>query len=105
MANVTMGHQVMLVNAAEMAKLPADVRSVLTSKFKEWAPKYRQMSEQGDQDARRNLVANKVNLVAPTQEDMTRARSLMQPMWAEWATKRGPVAQRLLDEATRSCAQ
>jgi TRAP-type C4-dicarboxylate transport system substrate-binding protein len=105
MANLTMGHQVMLVNSAEMAKLPADVRNVLTAKFKEWAPKYRQMSEQGDQDARRNLVANKVNLVVPAAADMQRARSLMQPMWKEWATKHGPVAQRLLDDAARSCAQ
>ena len=105
MANLTMGHQVMVVNAAEMAKLPADVRDVLTAKFKEWTPKYRQMSEQGDQDARRNLEANKVKLVVPAAADIQRARALMQPMWAEWASKHGPVAQRLLTDATRSCAQ
>ena len=105
MVNMTMGHQVMLVNAAEMAKLPADVRNVLAAKLKEWGPKYRQMSEQGDQDARRNLLANKVSLVEMTADDRKRVQSMMQPMWAEWAKKYGPVAQRMVDGATKVCAQ
>lgn len=104
MVNMTMGHQVMLVNSAELAKLPADVRNILAAKFKEWAPKYRQMSEEGDQAARRNLLANKVTLVEPTADDRKRAQALMQPMWAEWAKKNGPVAQRLVDESIKSCA-
>lgn len=104
MINVTMGHQVMLVNSAELAKLAPDVRAILTAKFKEWAPKYRQMSEEGDQAARRNLSANKVTLVEPTTEDRQRAKSLMEPMWAEWARKHGDVAQKMLDDASRLCA-
>jgi TRAP-type transport system periplasmic protein len=105
MVNLSMGHQIMFVNSAELAKLPADVRSTLLAKFQEWAPKYRQMSEQGDQDARKNLVANKVSLVEPSADDRRRAQTLMQPMWGEWATKHGPVAQQLLTETTKVCAR
>jgi TRAP-type transport system periplasmic protein len=102
--NMTMGHQVMLVNGQELAKLAPDVRNILTAKFKEWAPKYRQMSEEGDKAARANLVANKVTLVEPTSDDRKRAQAIMQPMWSEWATKHGPVAQELLQDVSRSCA-
>lgn len=104
MVNMTMGHQIMVVNSAELAKLAPDVRDILTAKFKEWGPKFAQMSEEGDQAARRNLVAHKVTLVEPATEDRKRAQALMQPMWGEWAKKHGPVAQRLLDDASRNCA-
>ncbi len=103
MVNLTMGHQVMLVNSAELAKLSADVRDILQAKMREWTPKYRQMSEEGDQAARRNLVANKVTLLEPSADDKRRARDLMQPMWADWAKANGPVAQRLLDGASKAC--
>jgi len=104
MVNMSMGHQVMVVNSAELAKLAPDVRNILNAKFREWAPKFRQMSEEGDQAARRNLVANKVTLVEPTPDDRKHARTLMQPMWTDWAKKFGPVAQRLLDDTARACA-
>ena len=104
MINVTMGHQVMLVNSAELGKLAPDVRAILLAKFKEWAPKYRQMSEEGDQAARRNLASHKVTLVEPSNDDRQRAKSLMEPMWSEWAQKHGTVAQRMLDDASRVCA-
>lgn len=105
MVNMTMGHQVMLVNSAELAKLAPDVRNILIAKFKEWSPKYRQMSEEGDLAARRNLVANKVTLMDPTVDDRRQAQEIMQPMWGEWAKKHGSVAQQLLTDASRSCAQ
>jgi TRAP-type C4-dicarboxylate transport system substrate-binding protein len=94
---------VMLVNSAELGKLSADVRDILQAKMREWTPKYRQMSEDGDQSARRNLVANKVTLVEPSAEDKRRARDLMQPMWADWAKANGPVAQKLLEGASKAC--
>jgi TRAP-type transport system periplasmic protein len=103
MVNMSMGHQVMMVNSAELAKLPPDVRTTLLAKFREWTPKYRQMSEQGDIDARKNLVANKVTLVDPSVDDRRRAQSLMQPMWGEWAKKNGAVAQQLLTEVQKVC--
>jgi TRAP-type C4-dicarboxylate transport system substrate-binding protein len=103
MVNMTMGHQVMLVNAAELAKLPADARSTLLAKMKEYTPRYRKMSEEGDQDARRNLVANKVNLVEPTAEDRMRAQAIMRPMWDAWAKSHGKVGQQLVDGALKAC--
>ena len=103
MVNMTMGHQVMLVNAAELAKLAPDVRATLLAKMKEYAPRYRQMSEAGDQDARRNLVANKVNLVEPTAEDRKRAQAIMRPMWDAWAKSHGKVGQQLVDGAIQAC--
>ena len=104
MVNMTMGHQVMLVNAAEMAKLAPDVRDVLAAKMKEYAPRYRKVSEEGDQEARRNLAANKVTLVEPTADDRKRAQALMRPMWDSWAKSHGAVGQKLLDGAMKSCA-
>lgn len=103
MVNMTMGHQVMMVNSAELQKLPADIRSTLLAKAKEWEPKYRQMSEEGDTSARRNLVANKVNLVEPSSDDRKRAQAVMRPMWDSWSAKHGDVGKRLLDEAMRAC--
>jgi TRAP-type C4-dicarboxylate transport system substrate-binding protein len=103
MVNMTMGHQVMMVNTAELNKLPADVRATLLAKMKEWAPKYRQMSEDGDVAARKNLAANKVALVEPSAEDLQRARTTMRPMWDAWAKKYGPVGQQLFEGAAKAC--
>lgn len=103
MVNMTMGHQVMLVNAAEMDKLPADVRATLQAKMKEYAPRYRQVSESGDQEARRNLAANKVNLVEPSAEDRKRAQAMMRPLWDSWAKTKGPAAQQLLEGTMKAC--
>ncbi|HVF63388.1 MAG TPA: TRAP transporter substrate-binding protein DctP [Casimicrobiaceae bacterium] len=103
MVNMTMGHQVMLVNAAELAKLPPDVRSTLLAKMKEYAPRYRTMSEEGDQNARRNLAANKVNLVEPTADDRKRAQAMMRPMWDSWAKSHGTVGRALVDGAMKAC--
>ncbi len=103
MVNMTMGHQVMMVNGDELARLPADVRSVLVAKAREWAPKYAQMSEEGDTAARKNLVANKVTLVEPDAADMARARALMRPMWDVWANKYGAEGRQLVDGAIKSC--
>jgi len=103
MVNMTMGHQVMLVNAAELAKLAPDVKATLLAKMKEYAPKYRKMSEEGDQDARRNLAANKVNLVEPSVDDRKRAQAIMRPMWDTWAKNHGAVGQQLLDGAIKAC--
>jgi len=103
MVNMTMGHQIMMVNTAALDKLPADVRSTLLAKMKEWAPKYEQMSQQGDVEARKNLAANKVTLVEPTADDIRRTRALMRPMWDEWAKKHGAVGQQLLEGAAKAC--
>jgi TRAP-type transport system periplasmic protein len=103
MVNMTMGHQIMMVNTAELDKLPADVRATLLAKMKEWSPKYEQMSQQGDVEARKNLVANKVTLVEPTADDIRRTRAIMRPMWDSWAKQHGAVGRQLLDGAAKAC--
>lgn len=104
MVNMTMGHQVMMINSAELAKLSPDLRATLQTKLKEWAPKYRQMSEDGDLAARKNLVANKVNLIEPSAEDRKKAQDMMRPMWDAWAKAHGQAGQQLLDGALKSCS-
>ena len=103
MVNMTMGHQMMMINTAELQKLPPDVRTTLLDKAREWAPKYRQMSEEGDTSARKNLVANKVSLIEPTADDRKRAQTTMRPMWDAWAKKYGTVGQQLVDGAMKAC--
>ena len=103
MVNMTMGHQVMMINAGALAKLPAETRSVLLAKAQEWAPKYRVMSERGDVDARRNLQANRVALVEPAADDAQRARTQMRPMWDSWAGKHGDTGKRLLEGSMKAC--
>ena len=104
MVNMTMGHQIMMVNSAELQKLPADVRAIFQAKAAEWAPKYAQMSQDGDNDARKNLVANKVALAEPSAEDRQKAQALMRPMWDKWAEKNGAVGKATLASAMKVCA-
>jgi len=103
MVNMTMGHQMMMVNTAELHKLPPDVQKILLDKAREWEPKYRQMSEEGDTAARKNLLANKVSLIEPSADDRKRAQATMRPMWDAWAKKYGTVGQQLVDGAMKAC--
>lgn len=103
MVNMTMGHQVMMINAGALAKLPADTRAALLATAQQWAPKYRAMSEGGDVDARKNLQANRVSLVEPASEDAQRARVQMRPMWDAWAAKHGDAGKRLLEGSMKAC--
>lgn len=104
MLNFTMGHQVMLVNEEQLRKLPADVRQILLAKAAEWAPRYRQMSEEGDKAARANLASNRVALREPTAPDMSRARDMMRPMWDAWAQKYGAIGGDLLAKGKAGCS-
>lgn len=104
MLNVTMGHQVMMVNEAELKKLPADLARLLGTKAGEWGPRYRQMSEEGDRAARANLVKNGVTLREPSAADMAKARTLMRPMWEGWADRYPGTGRDLLAKAT-ACAR
>ncbi|MDB5874471.1 MAG: TRAP-type C4-dicarboxylate transport system, substrate-binding protein [Ramlibacter sp.] len=103
MLNITMGHQVMLVNSAELAKLAPEVRTTLLAKMKEYSARYRKMSEDGDNEARKSLVANKVKLVEASSDDVKQARAMLKPMWASWAKANGPTGQQLLDIAAKAC--
>lgn len=103
MANFAMGHQVTMINKAELAKLPEDLRTTLLRKVAEWEPKYMEMAAKGDAEARSNLAANRVKLVDPTTEDYARVRETMLPMWNEWAGKHGETGKKLLGLARTAC--
>lgn len=103
MVNMTMGHQIMMVNGEELAKLPPDLRDTLIAKAREWTPKYAKMSEEGDVAARKSLAAHGVKLVEPSAADMAKARAMMRPMWDQWANKYGSEAHQLLNGAMKSC--
>lgn len=103
MAGITMGHQVTMVNRAALQRLPEDVRQILLAKFREYAPRYAQMSRQGDDEARANLRANRVTLFDPPPPDIAAARQAMQPLWNTWAERHGETGRRLLDAAIAAC--
>lgn len=103
MANFTMGHQVMMVNAEALAALPDDVREIFLEKAEEWTPKYLEMAREGDEAARQNLVANGVTLIEPDADEIARARERMQPLWTEWASEHGSTAQTLLEKTREAC--
>jgi TRAP-type transport system periplasmic protein len=103
MVNMTMGHQVMMVNTSELQKLTPDVRARFLAKVSEWEPKYQSMSEEGDKAARHDLEAHKVNLVTPTAADRKQAQTMMRPMWDAWAQKNGAVGKELEQNAMKAC--
>jgi TRAP-type C4-dicarboxylate transport system substrate-binding protein len=103
MAGITMGHQVTMVNRAALQRLPEDVRQILLAKFREYAPRYAQMSRQGDEEARANLRANRVTLFEPPSSDIAAARQAMLPLWNAWAERHGATGRRLLDATIAAC--
>jgi len=104
MINFIMGSQFVLANGDAFAKLPPDLQKLLTDKSREWAPKYRKASEEGDKAARANLQANGVKLIDPAAADMKQAAAKMRPIWDDWTQKNGPVAKELLQAVTAACA-
>lgn len=103
MLNFTMGHQVTMVNEDQFRRLPGDIQQVLVAKSAEWAPRYRQMSEEGDKAARTTLAANGVALRDPSAGDTARAKTMMRPMWDSWAQKHGEVGRDLLAKGVAGC--
>jgi len=103
MINLTLAHQIVAVNEAELAKLPADLRQLLLDKTKEWAPKYRAALIEADKNARKVLAEKGVTLLEPTPQDMEKFRSVTRPMWTEWTTKNGLVAEKMLAAALEAC--
>lgn len=103
MMNLTLAHQVIAVNDQAMAKLPADLQKLLQDKAREWAPKYRNALVEFDKTARKTLAEKGVTLMDPTPQDMEKLRAVTRPMWTEWSTKNGAVAQKMLATAERAC--
>ena len=103
MINLTLAHQIVAVNEAELAKLPADLRQLLLDKTREWAPKYRQALIEADVAARKTLTDKGVVLREPSADEMEKFRAVTRPMWKEWTDKNGPVAEKMLNTALTAC--
>ena len=101
--NFTMAHQVTLVNADALKKLPPDLQKIVKDKSAEWAPKYFKASQEADQAAIKNMQANGVVFTTPTAAEVTAMKAQLQPMWKKWADKNGPVAADLLAKAQAAC--
>lgn len=101
--NFTMAHQVTLVNADALKKLPPDLQKLIADKSAEWAPKYFKASQEADQAAIKNMQANGVVFTTPTPAEVTAMKASLQPMWKKWADKNGPVAADLLAKAQAAC--
>lgn len=102
--NLTLAHQVVAVNQAELDKLPADLKTLFLSKAKEWAPKYRQALIEGDRTARKALTEKGMTLRETTPEETARLRAVTKPIWDEWAQKNGATAQGMLAKVVETCS-
>jgi TRAP-type C4-dicarboxylate transport system substrate-binding protein len=97
MINFAMGHQFVLVNMEEIAKLPKEAQEMIKRKGEEWEKKFRALTPQFEDEARKSLVSKGMTLGELTPADVKKAKELMRPMWEEWATKNGDVAKKLLN--------
>jgi TRAP-type C4-dicarboxylate transport system substrate-binding protein len=104
MLNMQMSHQVVAVNAAELNKLPEDLRKIVLDRSREWAPKYRKTIEDGEIAAKQKLVEKGEKLVIPTSQDMAKARDATRPIWDAWA-KESPVSRELLTKVSQVCSK
>ena len=104
MVNMTMGHQVMMVNAEALAKLSARRPPGLARQGGGMgAASIARCRRKATRPRARNLVANKVSLVEPTAADVRKAQTLMRPSWDAWAQKHGATGKTLLDGAIKAC--
>lgn len=103
MLNMHMVHQIVIVNNAELAKLPADLREIVAGKSREWAAKYRKAIEDGEISALKTLVDKGEKLVSPAADDIVKARYVTRPIWDAWAKDNGPVSQELLAHVQATC--
>lgn len=103
--NFTMAHQITLVNAEALAKLPADLQEIVKKKSEEWTPKYFAASQEADQSAIKNMAAHGVTLSLPKEDELAQVKTQLRPMWESWAAKNGPVAAELLQRLMPACQQ
>ena len=101
--NISMGHMAIVVNNAELAKLPPDLQQVLRAKATEWRPKYMQMSREGGRAALANMASKGVKLVDPTPDDLQKGSTMVRSIWDDWAKKHGDIGRSMLDGTRAAC--
>ena len=103
--NFAMGHQVMMINGQELAKLPADLRDILMKKSEEWSA-YMEMVKVGDDEAQKVLSSKGVKLVTPSAEDLAAPKpgARCVPCGTSGRRNHGETGRSLLEKATAACA-
>lgn len=101
MINLSVAHMATFVNSEEFDKLPKDFQQLLRRKSSEYDAKSRKTSPEIENDARKNLKEKGMIFNEFTTSQNKKVRDMMRPMWEEWASKNGPVAQKLLSEITK----
>lgn len=105
MLDFQLSHQIVAVNAAELAKLPEDIQKIVRAKSQEWAPKYRSMIEEGELAARKKLAEKGEILVTPSSADREMAIGKTKPLWANWAKQGGDISKTLLERVSKVCVK
>lgn len=98
MMNLSLAHQSTIYNQAAFDALPDDLKQLLLEKGKEWTNKYRDYMINSDASARKELVANGMELREITPDELTYLRDTVQPIWDEWVASSGDVAKTMLDK-------
>ena len=96
--NFSLGHLAIFYNAEEFRKLPPAVQAALRDKAAAHGLRLRRAMAEIDTGAQRTLEQRGVKIVTLSAADIERSRKHMAPMWDEWATKNGAVAQKLLSD-------
>jgi TRAP-type C4-dicarboxylate transport system substrate-binding protein len=104
MLNFTMTDQIIAVNSAQLAALPADVAKALTDTAAAWQGRFREAITQAAIDAEKKLQEKGLKLLTPSDADIKQARDITRPMWEAWAEKNGDTAKDLLTKVSSACA-
>lgn len=102
--NYTLSHELVAVNEAALAELPADLRQLVEAKSNEWHNKYRDGVLKADQEARAKLAENGMILKEADQVSLTQLREVTAPIAENWVKANGETGAKLLDIIRRSCS-
>jgi len=94
-------NQMVMMNMDEFNKLPKDLQKLFMEKSKEWYLRLKKATPEYEMQARENLLKNKIQFTHLSPSDMDKARKLMRPVWDEWLSKSGPVAEKLYKEVSK----
>lgn len=92
------GPSMIVVNREAFSKLPTQVREAVRQAGRELAPSFSERTLELDKPARETLTKRGVVIVKPSAEEERRIRSLMEPLWEDWAKGKGPEFVRALTE-------
>jgi len=103
MLGFTMTNQLIAVNERAFDALDAQTQKTLTERAAAWQGKFRDAINAAAGEAETKLEAEGMTLVAPSADDIAKARELTHPLWETWASDNGDTARKLLDSVSAAC--